>query len=465
VIAAHAVLGVGSASAAVRPHVTLSGYPAGASNQGWLRMHWTPNFKPVRAVCTIDERQLPCGHDLVQTDLTTGKHIVQVMAWRADGAVAVARAHWWTDLVPPTVPKVSGTPTGWVQDPPVLLIARGSTDGQSHTVHYEYRFNTSPYSDGPGEWQYVTGINGNRDRVADFGTTTVEWRAYDRAGNFSAWTAPQVVRIDWIPPNVTADRPPGEWSTGPVTFTATATDVGSGVAGYLYETATGNGVWSAPQPGDAVTITAEGTTCVRFAAYDSAGNRSPWANDASSVTCAGIDATPPTLTTPYGAGRWMHYTSGVITYASDAESGVASVEYDTSTDGGLTWSDPQPGNEAWISQEGVTEVRFRANDEAGNVSPWTTPTLLTTAMIDYTPPTLQLSATQAGSTDTVTADVSDAGSGIEFVVYDWSGDGGRSWAGHYQGTSVQVPAGPNTIVRFQAVDNAGNVTPWVTLQL
>jgi len=196
--------------------------------------------------------------------------------------------------------------------------------------------------------------NGNWDRVADFGTTTVEWRAYDRAGNFSAWTAPQVVRIDWIPPNVTADRPPGEWSTGPVTFTATATDVGSGVAGYLYETATGNGVWSAPQPGDAVTITAEGTTCVRFAAYDSAGNRSPWANDASSVTCAGIDATPPTLTTPYGAGRWMHYTSGVITYASDAESGVASVEYDTSTDGGLTWSDPQPGNEAWISQEGVS---------------------------------------------------------------------------------------------------------------
>jgi hypothetical protein len=464
VIAAHAVLGVGGASAAARPQIVLWGHPAGLSNLSWLRMHWTPNFTPVRAVCTLDERRVPCGHELVQTDLTTGKHIVQVTAWRADGAVAVARAHWWTDLVPPSVPQVTGTPTGWVQDPPVVLVAR-SADSQSPVVHYAYRFTTSRYGEGPGEWQYVTGVEAGYDRIADFGTTTVEWRAEDGAGNVSAWTAPQVVRIDWIPPTVTAVGPPaGQWSTGPVTVSAAGTDVGSGVVGYLYETETGNDVWSAPQPGDSVTVTGEGFTGVRFAAYDAAGNTSRWVDDGRADTTVRIDTTPPTLTTPYGAGRWMHYASGVVTWAGDAESGVASVEYETSTDGGQTWSDPQPGHEAWISQEGITQVRFRATDTAGNVSPWTTPTLLTTTMIDYTPPALQLSSARSGSTVTVTADVSDAGAGIEDVYYDWSDDGGRSWAGHFHGTSVQVPDGPNTIVRFQAVDNAGNATPWVTFQ-
>lgn len=462
VIAVHAVLGVGSASAAVRPQITLWGHPAGVSNLSRLRLHWTPNFTPVRAVCTLDEREVPCGHELIQTRLTTGKHIVQVMAWRADGAVAVARTHWWTDLVPPSVPTVSGTPTGWVQDPPVLLIAH-STDGQSPIVHYEYRFTTSPYSTDPGDWQYVTGIDANWDRIADFGTTTVEWRAEDRAGNFSAWTAPQVVRIDWIAPTVTADRPPpGVWSTGPVSVSATATDVGSGVAGFLYETTTGNGIWSAPQPGDSVTITADGTTGVRFAAYDAVGNMSPWENDGPAVTGAWIDTTPPTLTTPYGAGRWTKFTSGVITYASDAGSGVASVEYETSTDGGETWSDPQPGNEAWISQEGITEVRFRATDQAGNVTAWTTPTQLTTTMVDTTPPTVQLASSGSGAQTTVTATVSDSGSGVSSVAYEFSYDGGATWT-RFQWAATTEPFNPaTTLVRFQATDNAGNTSDWVS---
>ena len=462
-IAAHAVLGVGSASAAARPQIMLWGHPAGVSNQSWVRMHWTPNFTPVRAVCTLDEHRLPCDHGDVQADLTTGKHIVQVMAWRADGAVAVARTHWWTDLVPPTVPKVYGTPSGWVAAGPVLLIAKGSTDRGSDVVHYEYRFTTSPFSDGTGDWQYVTGMTAQDFRVQDFGTTTVEWRAEDRAGNFSAWTAPQLVRIDWIAPAVTAERPPpGLWHNGPVTVSATATDVGSGVAGFLYETTNGNGVWSAPQPGDSVTITADGTTGVRFAAYDAVGNMSPWQNDGPAVTGAWIDTTPPTLTTPYGAGRWTKFTAGVITWATDSGSGVASVEYETSTDGGETWSDPHPGHEAWISEEGITEVRFRATDQVGNVTPWTVPTQLTTTMVDTTPPSVQLATSGSGAQTTVTATVADSESGVSSVAYELSDDGGATWT-RYQWAATTEPFNPaTTLVRFQATDNAGNTSAWVS---
>ncbi|HXD71557.1 MAG TPA: hypothetical protein VN615_16955 [Gaiellales bacterium] len=467
VIAAHAVLGVGSASAAVRPEITLWGHPAGLSNVSRLRLHWTPNFTPARATCTLDEREVPCGHELIQTRLTTGKHIVQVMAWRADGAVAVARTHWWTDLVPPSVPQITGTPTGWLQAGPVLLIAH-STDGQSQNIRYEYRFHStpcpmSPCDTDPDGWQHVTGINGNWDRIQDFGTTTVEWRAQDRAGNYSAWTAPQVVRIDYIAPTVTTERPPpGLWHTGPVTVSATATDVGSGVAGFLYETTTGNGIWSAPQPGDSVTITADGLTGVRFAAYDAVGNMSPWQNDGPAVTGAWIDTTPPTLTTPYGAGRWTKFTAGVITWAADSGSGVASVEYETSTDGGGTWSDPQPGHEAWISQEGITEVRFRATDQAGNVTPWTIPTQLTTTMVDTTPPTLQLAASGSGAQTTVTATAADSGSGVSSVAYELSSDGGVTWTNYKWGATTEPFDPATTLVRFQATDTAGNTSAWVS---
>jgi hypothetical protein len=382
------------------------------------------------------------------------------MAWRADGAVAVARARWWTDLVPPTVPKVTGTPTGWLAAGPVLLVAKGSTDGGSRIVHYEYRIRTTPYAP---EWQYVSGLTAQAVRVQDFGTTTVEWRAEDRAGNFSAWTAPQVVRIDYIAPTVTAERPPpGEWSTGPVTVSATATDVGSGVAGFVYETTTGNGIWSAPKPGGSVTITADGTTGVRFAAYDAVGNMSSWENDGPSVTGARIDTTPPTLTTPYGAGEWTKFTSGVITWATDAGSGVASVEYETSTDGGETWSEPQPGHEAWMSQEGITEVRFRATDEAGNVTPWTTPTQLSTTMVDTTPPSLQLTSSGSGPSETVTATVSDAESGVSSVGYELSYDGGATWTRNQWAATTEPFDPATTLVRFQATDNAGNTSDWVS---
>ena len=640
-IAAHAVLGVGSASAAVRPHVALGPDPGTYSSQATVSLRWTANFKPARVVCTFDERELPCRSGSVTVHPDTGPHVVRVTAWRANGRVATAQRRWTTDLIAPDVPTVSGAPTvsdapwGWMNHPvtltasstdqggsgvgdywilrdgseesegqtvtitdegttrirfeagdrahnvsgwtaeipvsidmtppqlslacsddvggwdtgPVLVLAK-ATDGLSGLADIAYetssdgvtwsapehnsayvamangtsyvRFratdragNTSDWAQrefviddpvptvtatggstawsttrvtitatasdpdvpGPVDIQHETSVDGGTTwsnpawggsvAVSDTGTTLVRFRARDSLLMWSDWTIPDAdttAAVDQTAPEMRVSGGSAPWSTGPVTVTASATDTGSGVAGYLYETG-GPGNWSAPLPGDSVTISTDGVTDVRFAAYDAAGNMSPWITNTAASAYVYVDATPPTLTTPYGAGEWMSGTSGVITYADDATSGLASVEYETSTDGGGTWSDPQPGHEAWISREGITEVRFRASDQAGNVTAWTTPTRATTTMIDDTPPTLRLSSTQTGSTATVTADVSDSGSGIEYVLYDWSDDGGRSWAGHFQGTSVQLPGGPNTIVRFEAIDNASNVTPWVTLHL
>jgi Big-like domain-containing protein len=641
VIAAHAVLGVGSASAAARPHVAIGPDPGAYSNLATVSLQWTANFKPVRVLCTFDERELSCRNGSVTLHPATGSHVVQVTAWRANGAAVSARRRWTTDLIAPGVPTVSGAPTttdapwGWVNHPvtltagstdqrgsgvgdywilrdgwakseaqtvtvtregsteiqfaardrahnvsgwtapipvsidmtppqlslacsdeiggwdtgPVLVLAK-ATDGLSGLADIEYetssdgvawsapehnsayvatadgtsyvRFRATDRAGNTSDWtqrefvvddplptvtvtggstawsatpvtitatasdpdvpgrldiQHETSVDGGTTWsdpawggsvvVSDTGTTLVRFRARDCVLMWSDWTIPDAdttAAVDQTAPEVRVSGGSAPWSTGPVKVTASATDTGSGVAGYRYETG-GPGAWSAPQPGDSVTISADGVVMVRFAAYDAVGNVSPWIANTASSAYVYVDATPPTLTTPYGAGEWMNGTSGVITYADDATSGLAGVEYETSTDGGDTWSDPQPGHEAWISREGITEVRFRASDQAGNVTPWTTPTRATTTMIDDTPPTLRLSSTQTGSTVTVTADVSDSGSGTEYVLYDWSDDGGMSWAGHFQGASVQVPAGPNTIVRFEAIDNASNVTPWVTLHL
>lgn len=447
-----AFLGVGGAAAASRPHITLWGIPAHISDDPGLRMHWTPNFTPVRALCMLDEREVACGQRLIVAGLATGPHVVQVMAWSGDGRLAVARTHWKTDLVAPPVPTVSGAPDGWVTGP-VTITAGGSTDVGTSIAHYEYVLSSSPHL----TWY------GRTVTIAAEGTTTVAFQTIDRAGNASGWSAPQAVRIDRTPPAVTLqDRPPGPpWLTGPVTVSATATDSLAGVAQVEFETSSDCMTWSQPQPGAAAVISSEGINCVRFRATDDAGNVSAW-----SETGAMVDSTPPTLTTPYGAGGWTRGPVLVVVYASDAFSGLRSVQYETSTDGGQTWSDPQPGNEADIAQPGITEVRFQATDWAGNSTPWTTPTAQTTALIDQTPPTVSPNGgglTWSGSPVAITAGATDAGgSGIFLVQHETSSDGGITWSDSQWGDTVVIGDHGTTLVRFRAFDNALNCGSWST---
>jgi hypothetical protein len=212
------------------------------------------------------------------------------------------------------------------------------------------------------------------------GTTFVQFRATDNAGNTSGWTtaaagAAGSVRLDRTSPSLTVSGATGAWTNASaVGVTASAGDADSGVAGYQSRTSVDGGAsWDAPQATPAVTASLEGTTLVQFRATDHAGNTSPWTTatpgGAGSVR---IDRTPPAVTVSGADGSWTNAPSVTVTSsATDGASGVAGSESRTSTTGGTTWDTPAGGAAVTLTAEGETLVQFRATDGAGNTSAWT----------------------------------------------------------------------------------------------
>ena len=149
--------------------------------------------------------------------------------------------------------------------------------------------------------------------------------------------------------------------------------MGTGVASYSYrESMNGGLTWSATGTGASATITKSGTTWVQFRAVDRAGNVSPWApvapDAASSVL---LDDQPPTLPTLTGGGQtWVHAAQVDVTASGSVDllSGPAVYEYQTSADGGTTWTPWTPGADAAVTAEGKTLVQFRSIDTLGNAS-------------------------------------------------------------------------------------------------
>ena len=68
---------------------------------------------------------------------------------------------------------------------------------------------------------------------------------------------------------------------------------------------------------------------------------------------------------------WQTPGSGSFVAIPKAQMSPLTYEYRQSTDGGTTWSAASTaGSQATISEQGETQVQFRATDAAGNVSGW-----------------------------------------------------------------------------------------------
>ena len=150
-------------------------------------------------------------------------------------------------------------------------------------------------------------------------------------------------------------------------------------------------------------------------------------------------------------------SANVTVSATDADSGVASVEYEIDDTGFLPYTEP-----VTVDEPGDHAVQFRATDNAGNASetgsvPFS---IVEPAPDDTTPP--QVSAEVSGDQDaegnyvgsaTVTVTATDADSGVDTVEYQLDG-------GAYQAYTAPITvdtAGEHT-VSFRATDNAGNVS-------
>jgi hypothetical protein len=167
----------------------------------------------------------------------------------------------------------------------------------------------------------------------------------------------------------------------------------------------------------------------------------------------GTDATPPqissTLSGTAGSGTWYVSPVGVTVSATDAGSGVASVQI--RRDGGA-WG-PYTGP-VTVSGEGAHTVEYYATDAAGN----TAPTQSRTFSIDTVAP---VSGTSVAGTPApgggyvspiaITLSASDATSGVAMVQYRIDGGAWRS----YTGPTPLAGNGTHVFESF-AMDNAGN---------
>jgi len=285
------------------------------------------------------------------------------------------------------------------------------------------------------------------------GTTTVKFRAWDRAGNVEA-TNSRLVQVDLTPPSSSIscnNANCSSWYGGPVSVSLAATDAGSGVAAIRYTTdgsdpTSSNTLYTGP-------FNVATTTTVKYRAWDVAGNV-----EATNSQLIQIDTVPPSssILCNGSACSTGWYTAGVSVSLSgtDAGSGVVAIRY--TTDG----SDPTGSSTLYVAPfvvPATATVKYRAWDAVGNVEA-TNSQLIS---VDSTPPSSSIGCNGAGcSSGWYTAGVSvslsatDADSGVAAIRYTTDGSDPTSSSTLYTGP-FNVPT--TTTIKYRAWDVAGNV--------
>jgi hypothetical protein len=166
------------------------------------------------------------------------------------------------------------------------------------------------------------------------------------------------------------------------------------------------------------------------------------------------DVTAPSNDTPAAPGGWLTGVYTVTLAGSDAESGVAHMQY--CVDGG-TATNIANATPISINSSGVYTLITRAVDNVGNASPWR-PETVSIDMVAPSDTTDSGTLAWTPTTRTVTVSAFDAVSGVDHVV--WQLDGGSI---HNDPNNTDVPIvgdGTHTL-RTRAVDVAGNISNWV----
>jgi hypothetical protein len=203
------------------------------------------------------------------------------------------------------------------------------------------------------------------------GTHGVTATAFDAAGNSAAATV-RVRTPDAVPPAVSITSPAeGATVSGATALSATASDVGWGVA-YVEFAVDGSVVGTDSASPYGVTWDAAaaspGSHTITATAVDAAGNS---ATATVTVTVSAADVTPPTVViTAPADGATVSSMVTISAIASDSESGVGGVQF--RVDGTLVFSDTlAPYLAVWDATgatAGAHTITARAYDLAGNAA-------------------------------------------------------------------------------------------------
>ncbi|WP_066307583.1 Ig-like domain repeat protein [Bacillus sp. FJAT-29814] len=219
----------------------------------------------------------------------------------------------------------------------VALTAADNDTGIEKTL---YRING-------GEWQpYAEPFSLSAD-----GTTVVEYKSIDKAGNEEDVLA-RTIKIDTQKPETAIGDIPSYPVKVDVPLSFLAQDGTSGIARTEYRVNGGNWVtYQAP-----TYVRTEGRNTVEYRSVDLAGN----VEDVKRVEFV-IDKTAPTTTTPTLGTGWRNSDVEVSLTAADSVSGVAKTEYRLNGGAWATYT-----GSIIVKTEGINTLEYRSVDHAGN---------------------------------------------------------------------------------------------------
>ena len=252
------------------------------------------------------------------------------------------------------------------------------------------------------------------------GVHTVKYWSVDKAGNVET-TKTATVRIDTTRPAISvAKTPDTEWSNGPVTVTAIASDALStvdnvtwGYTGTKTASGTGTGV-SFPAPSD---HSWDGTYQVTFTVTDRAGNSQ------STAASVSIDTTAPTGTMLINNGAALTTTPTVDLILTTSDGSGSGVTWMRFSDDGSAWGDWQAFSAATTQtlpgSAGDKTVYAQVKDAAGNLS---SSFFATIKLVTQGTHTISASVTGTGGTISPSGDVTvNYGEDQTFTIAPQSG--------------------------------------------
>ncbi len=349
------------------------------------------------------------GYTLSSLTVSGGISITgTVAAVSGSGTIAAS----FVDVTPPVV-SIESPLNGALVNNPSLDVTGSASDLGSGIMKVEVRVNV-------GVWNlaaYSAGSWSARVSLQEWANTICA-RATDNAGNVGPPAPPcVVVSLDTTPPSTTASLSgtagQAGWYVSPVTVALQSSDTLSGVASVSYRLDAG--AWQ--RYADPFAISTDGVHVVEYFATDVAGNR-----EVTKSATVKIDRAPPMASASssgtVGLAGWYLSGATVAISATDAVSGVASIEYRVDGGGWTTYAAPFS-----VISDGSHIVEYRATDAAGNVEV----SRSLTVKVDQTLPTLDVTAPAPGSWTresavTVTWVGMDTTSGID--RYEVAIDGG-----------------------------------------
>lgn len=277
--------------------------------------------------------------------------------------------------------------------------------------------------------------------IATEGLNTIRYWAVDRSGNVEGIKTARVT-IDTTPPSGTFEV------AGGADFVSTTTVDAVGIFDDAVDMRfTTTGSWPASFDGYAplqtLTLAGEGTHTVQAQYRDSAGNT---ASVQDTVT---VDLTAPSSVASASAAGWSNMPVTVSLQATDTASGVSRITYRIGS-GGLDTTYTAP---FVVSDEGVTDVYFRAIDKVGNSET----TRSVPVYLDFTAPTGSL-VVAGGQSLVSTASValdSAVPDAVDMRVDPGSGVFG-AWGLYQPSIIATVPSEGSLFLRVEYRDRAAN---------